>query len=188
MWVYHIAKIKKWQNQMKLINKFAVRGINFYQKWLSPHKGYSCAHRQVHGGLSCSEYVKQAFLHNDLKTSIELANQRFHACGQASKVSSQTRPDYLLKMHRMSRRNFMLLMASGLFFTLVSPALAARRRLRLPSNCLASIFNQICRDAREGNDQAYYSQDDASRNPDNCLSWQMMLGCGLCVGLSNMTE
>ena len=34
--------------------------IVFYQRWVSPRKGYRCAHRIAHDGLSCSEWGKRA--------------------------------------------------------------------------------------------------------------------------------
>lgn len=29
-------------------------GITLYQRWLSPHKGFRCAHAALYGGLFCS--------------------------------------------------------------------------------------------------------------------------------------
>lgn len=34
--------------------------IRLYQRWISPYKGFRCAHRVVHGGASCSEFAVQA--------------------------------------------------------------------------------------------------------------------------------
>ena len=44
--------------------------ISAYQRYLSPHKGYSCAHRLLHGGESCSCHVKNALTETDLLTAI----------------------------------------------------------------------------------------------------------------------
>lgn len=33
--------------------------ISTYQRYISPMKGYGCAHRRRHQGPSCSEYVKR---------------------------------------------------------------------------------------------------------------------------------
>lgn len=37
-----------------------VAAIALYQAYLSPLKGFSCAHRTLHHGPSCSQFVKQA--------------------------------------------------------------------------------------------------------------------------------
>jgi putative component of membrane protein insertase Oxa1/YidC/SpoIIIJ protein YidD len=39
-----------------LIGRSAIASLNTYQKYLSPHKGFSCPHRLAYGGDSCSEY------------------------------------------------------------------------------------------------------------------------------------
>lgn len=44
----------------------AIRSINTYQTRISPRKGYSCPHRLLHGGESCSEYVKNLLLEQSL--------------------------------------------------------------------------------------------------------------------------
>ncbi|PSB00683.1 membrane protein insertion efficiency factor YidD [Merismopedia glauca] len=58
----------------------AIASLNTYQKYLSPHKGFSCPHRLAYGGESCSEYVKQLFIGQDLRTAWQMAPQRFKSC------------------------------------------------------------------------------------------------------------
>lgn len=41
----------------KLISYIALRFILFYQKWISPHKGFCCAYKYKTGGHSCSQYA-----------------------------------------------------------------------------------------------------------------------------------
>lgn len=60
--------------------------ISFYQRFLSPLKGFSCAYRVYHDSPSCSAYVKQAFLEQDFKVAIAMANQRFDECEQANRL------------------------------------------------------------------------------------------------------
>ena len=69
----------------------AVESIAFYQRYISPHKGYHCAHRRFHGGLSCSEYVKQTIATVGLRRSLPLAQQRFEACRMAQKTIALSR-------------------------------------------------------------------------------------------------
>jgi putative component of membrane protein insertase Oxa1/YidC/SpoIIIJ protein YidD len=38
-----------------------IRAIEWYQRALSPHKGFACAYRVAWGGHSCSAAVKRAF-------------------------------------------------------------------------------------------------------------------------------
>lgn len=60
--------------------------IAVYQKQISPHKGFSCAHRVLQGGESCSQYIKQAILTHGLADALPLIRQRFQDC----KVANQT--------------------------------------------------------------------------------------------------
>jgi putative component of membrane protein insertase Oxa1/YidC/SpoIIIJ protein YidD len=60
--------------------------ISFYQRFLSPLKGFSCAYRVYHDSPSCSAYVKQVFLEQDFKVAIAMANQRFDECEKANRL------------------------------------------------------------------------------------------------------
>jgi putative component of membrane protein insertase Oxa1/YidC/SpoIIIJ protein YidD len=64
----------------------AIGSIEAYQKHLSPRKGFSCPHRLLEGGESCSEYVKRILTNQDLLTAIQLAPDRFRACHSAAKA------------------------------------------------------------------------------------------------------
>lgn len=57
-----------------------------YQRFLSPLKGYRCAHRVLHGGDSCSQYVKQTLLAHTANDAWRLARQRFAACARAQLI------------------------------------------------------------------------------------------------------
>ncbi|WP_414517731.1 membrane protein insertion efficiency factor YidD [Nostoc sp. PCC 9305] len=72
------------------LRSVAIGIIGVYQRHLSPRKGYSCAHRIVYGGDSCSEYVKNALADKSLFESTLLARQRFRECNIAY-ISSKTR-------------------------------------------------------------------------------------------------
>jgi putative component of membrane protein insertase Oxa1/YidC/SpoIIIJ protein YidD len=58
----------------------AVDLIEFYQRRLSPHKGYRCAHRAHHGGMSCSEFAKQTILVQGLMAALPAMKRRFSEC------------------------------------------------------------------------------------------------------------
>ncbi|ACK69655.1 conserved hypothetical protein [Gloeothece citriformis PCC 7424] len=63
----------------------AISSINGYQKHISAKKGFSCPHRLLHGGLSCSDYVKNLFIAQDLSQVVKLSHLRFKDCALASK-------------------------------------------------------------------------------------------------------
>lgn len=67
-----------------LTQKTALWSIDTYQKHISPKKGFACPHRLLHGGLSCSNYVKELLLYQDLSKVIGLTKKRFHDCAKAS--------------------------------------------------------------------------------------------------------
>ncbi|MGB7444313.1 MAG: membrane protein insertion efficiency factor YidD [Coleofasciculaceae cyanobacterium] len=65
----------------------AIASLKTYQKHLSPRKGFSCPHRLLYGGESCSDYVKRTLLSEQkLSAAIKMAPQRFKAC----KFAAQT--------------------------------------------------------------------------------------------------
>lgn len=81
------------------VRSLAIATIGGYQRYLSPHKGFACAHRVLYGGLSCSEYVKQAIAQYGVIQAIALSRQRFQACKQASLHPKTRKPalrDHLL--------------------------------------------------------------------------------------------
>jgi putative component of membrane protein insertase Oxa1/YidC/SpoIIIJ protein YidD len=57
--------------------------ITAYQKYLSPLKGFSCAHRVLHRGESCSQYVKRTILERGLSDALPQTRQRFRDCRSA---------------------------------------------------------------------------------------------------------
>ena len=68
------------------LRRAAASAIAGYQKHLSPRKGFSCAHRVLHGGESCSQYVKRVILEQGLWTAIPATRSRFAECKSANQV------------------------------------------------------------------------------------------------------
>lgn len=62
----------------------AVGGIELYQRYISPYKGYRCAYGVHVGGPSCSEYGKRAISDNGVMVGTVLLFRRFQECGQAA--------------------------------------------------------------------------------------------------------
>lgn len=67
-----------------LARKIARDAIAAYKTYISPRKGFACAHRLVHGGESCSTYIKHLLGQESLMSAVQLSRQRFKACAAAS--------------------------------------------------------------------------------------------------------
>jgi putative component of membrane protein insertase Oxa1/YidC/SpoIIIJ protein YidD len=59
---------------------FAIRD---YQRYISPHKGFSCAHCKLHGGSSCSGYFREIVAIEGLTKSLQLFPNRLAECREA---------------------------------------------------------------------------------------------------------
>lgn len=68
------------------MKSIAIAAIKFYQKKISPHKGYSCAHRVYHGGDSCSQYVKNQIVSRGTWRGIGSLWNRSFECKAAAKI------------------------------------------------------------------------------------------------------
>ena len=60
--------------------------INFYQRHLSPRKGYRCAHARLHGGAGCSGFARDAIEHRGLRAALPQVRARFGACKAAAQT------------------------------------------------------------------------------------------------------
>lgn len=58
----------------------ALAAIRFYQRYLSPHKGFSCALRVATGGASCSAYGHAVIARFGLRRGLALLQRRFELC------------------------------------------------------------------------------------------------------------
>ena len=65
------------------LDSSAIQMIEWYQNHLSPRKGFRCAHRAFHGGLSCSEYIKTIIQRDGILKSIAGIMNRFKECKMA---------------------------------------------------------------------------------------------------------
>ena len=66
-----------------IANNIFIKAIHLYQKFISPRKGYCCAHRTYHGRSSCSEYAIHSLNKHNLLISLSLMKRRFLACQMA---------------------------------------------------------------------------------------------------------
>lgn len=57
--------------------------IRFYQKFISPYKGFRCAYAVLHQGDSCSFAIKQLIERHGVFRGLALAKNQFQSCKQA---------------------------------------------------------------------------------------------------------
>jgi putative component of membrane protein insertase Oxa1/YidC/SpoIIIJ protein YidD len=73
------------------IGKLAITTIGGYQRYLSPHKGFACAYRVLHGGASCSEHVKQVIAAEGLLAGLRSLRSRLKDCRVAARTIKEGR-------------------------------------------------------------------------------------------------
>jgi putative component of membrane protein insertase Oxa1/YidC/SpoIIIJ protein YidD len=66
----------------------ALAAIRFYQRFISPYKGFSCALRVATGRASCSAYGHAVIARFGLRRGLGLLQRRFELCGH---VHARTR-------------------------------------------------------------------------------------------------
>ncbi len=71
-------------DRVEMLAKLSVTAINLYQHYISPHKGYCCAHRAYTGEDSCSQYAKVAIQDNGLFSAFPLIRKQFNRCSFAA--------------------------------------------------------------------------------------------------------
>jgi putative component of membrane protein insertase Oxa1/YidC/SpoIIIJ protein YidD len=81
-----------------IIDSLAIAAITGYQRYLSPYKGFRCAHRVLHQGESCSQYVKREVQSAGLLVALRRSRVRFAECKEASRVIQIRRRDYLISL------------------------------------------------------------------------------------------
>lgn len=74
--------------------------IRGYQRYVSPYKGYTCAHRATYGADSCSEFGKKVFAEEGWQSGLRCLGARFRACHVAgrflrmNRLHNQARDEY----------------------------------------------------------------------------------------------
>jgi putative component of membrane protein insertase Oxa1/YidC/SpoIIIJ protein YidD len=71
----------KTQYRSLLADRLALAAIDFYRRWLSPRKGFSCACRVHAGQPSCSAFGYRAVRRHGLFTGLGLIRERTARCG-----------------------------------------------------------------------------------------------------------
>jgi len=73
--------IRKPLKNIKLMNRIALAVIIFYQKYISPFKGFTCAYRAATGQLSCSAYGHKVIEQYGIILGLKLIGRRVKQCG-----------------------------------------------------------------------------------------------------------
>ncbi|WP_392338741.1 membrane protein insertion efficiency factor YidD [Loktanella salsilacus] len=78
-----------------MITRAALGGIWIYQTYISPRKGFRCAHSVLHNGTGCSGDAKHVIRNQGFFHAIPSIRQRFKECKIAYHTlhSDQSQPD-----------------------------------------------------------------------------------------------
>lgn len=76
-----------------IIKLFCLLLIDFYQRVLSPRKGFNCAHHRLHQGDTCSNAIKKILREQPLHEIVKLSRARFRECRAASTQLASHRVD-----------------------------------------------------------------------------------------------
>lgn len=71
---------------MTLIDRSSAALIRFYQRWISPYKGFRCAFGVLHGAESCSEFALRTIEQGGWGRLWEAFPQRLDACRSAARL------------------------------------------------------------------------------------------------------
>lgn len=103
----------------KILDTFLKKSLKhfifFYKKFISPYKGFRCAHSHYTGGSSCSTYGLETLNENDFKTSLKLIFHRFHACSYVYSLYQEERLNLSYKQTLKNKQSGFLDCDVGLY-------------------------------------------------------------------------
>lgn len=70
------------------MNQISIFVIRLYQKYISPYKGFQCAHACLYNDVSCSDAVITIIESNGLTMSLDKIKERFKECREAYLILS----------------------------------------------------------------------------------------------------
>jgi putative component of membrane protein insertase Oxa1/YidC/SpoIIIJ protein YidD len=68
------------------MRRLALSLIHAYQRWISPHKGFACAHRVHLGGPSCSTVGARLIRRFGLRKGLPVLRLRLQRCGDVHRL------------------------------------------------------------------------------------------------------
>lgn len=84
----------------------ALRAIRFYQDYLSPHKGFSCAYRVHTGQESCSAYGYRVIERFGLQKGWRLLRRRMRACARVACDCRSAQPAAAMPRQRATQAGY----------------------------------------------------------------------------------
>ena len=69
-----------------MLKHLALSLIHAYQRWISPHKGFACAHRVHLGGPSCSKVGARLIRRFGLRKGLPVLRLRLQRCGDMHRL------------------------------------------------------------------------------------------------------
>ncbi len=63
--------------------------IQAYRRWISPYKGFACAHRMHCRGASCSKVGERLIRRHGLRQGLPLLRERLRRCGEIAAQQRQ---------------------------------------------------------------------------------------------------
>jgi putative component of membrane protein insertase Oxa1/YidC/SpoIIIJ protein YidD len=77
----------------RITTTLAYKAVRGYQRYISPYKGFRCAHYQLHRETSCSGHFRDLLAQHGLSQTLQLFPRRLAECQDAY---------FVLKMHANS--------------------------------------------------------------------------------------
>lgn len=77
--------------------------IRFYQRFISPYKGFRCAHATLHKGDSCSEAVRKIVMEQGVFKGYKSVKARFNDCTAAYQILLSEQEDKKDKRKKRKR-------------------------------------------------------------------------------------
>ncbi len=91
---------------MNQIQEILIFVIRLYQKYISPYKGFQCAHACLYNDASCSDAVITIIESNGLIMSLDKIKARFKACREAYLILSQKNMNHKDKPNKKNKNNW----------------------------------------------------------------------------------
>jgi len=88
---------------MSLLTTAVLTAIRFYQRWMSPHKGFRCAYGVHTGRCGCSELGYRAIRRFGLMRGWGVLRDRTGLCAEVHRRPAQTHPPLLRRPHARER-------------------------------------------------------------------------------------
>ncbi len=74
------------QRKISALDWFCLRAIAFYQRQISPRKGWRCAYARLNGGAGCSGFAREAIANHGWRAALPLVRARFADCHNAGDI------------------------------------------------------------------------------------------------------